>query len=107
MAEKRGACPLKAGTLTKGFTPLLETEGKEAEKGDWNDGTREAELPRGGRGRFCPSPSSALPTPHLPTCLPHCAFPLPPQELSTGQQTNTPGQVVEADLGPHSGHSTF
>ena len=71
MAEKRGACPLKAGTLTKGFTPLLETEGKEAEKGDWNDGTREAELPRGGRGRFCPSPSSALPTPHLPTCLPH------------------------------------
>ena len=63
MAEKRGACPLKAGTLTKGFTPLLEREGKEAKKGDWNDGTREAELPRGGRGRSCPSPSCVLPHP--------------------------------------------
>ena len=77
MAEKRGACLLKAGTLSKGFTPLLEREGKEAKKGDWNDGTREAELPRGGRGRSCPSPSSVLPHPppsHLPSPL---CFPSP------------------------------
>lgn len=58
-------------------------------------------------GGPAPPPPVFSPTPHLPTCLPHCAFPLPPQELSTGWQTNTPGQVVEADLGLHSGHSTF
>ena len=76
MAEKRGACPLKAGILTKGFTPLLETEGKEAEKGDWNDGTREAEPPRGGRA-VLPLPLLCSPHPppsHLPSPL---CFPSP------------------------------
>lgn len=60
-------------------------------------------------GGPAPPPPLLSPTPHLPTCLPRCgcAFPLPPQELSTGWQTNTPGQAVEADLGLHSGHFTF
>lgn len=47
MTGKRKAFPLRAGKLTKEVTSLLETEGKEAEEGAWEVGTREAALPQG------------------------------------------------------------
>lgn len=106
MAEKRGACPLKAGILTKGFTHCWKQKGKRLRRGIGMMGPEKLNF-QGEGGAVLPLPLLCSPHPLLPTCLPYCAFPLPPQELSTGWQTNTPGQVVEADLGPHSGRSTF
>lgn len=100
---------LERGKLTKEIALLLEAEEKEAKKGDWKFGTREAVLSQGGRGRPLSSPfHPLLLSPAFPTIsLPALCLPLPPLEPSIGRKEGTPDQKVAVDLAFHSGHMTF